>query len=88
MLLITVDFISLPMVVAAGHVASGGDLGARQFKGTSGREEGMYKAFIAGSQLTSGGFIMLAEKSDVFPSSPEGLTALFMFLLVCPEQKK
>lgn len=31
---------------------------------------------------------MLTEKSDVFPSSPEGLTALFMFLLVCPEQKK
>lgn len=40
------------------------------------------------SLVTSGCFIMLTEKSDVFPSSPEGLTALFMFLLVCPEQKK
>lgn len=48
MLLITVDFISLTLVVAAGHVTSGGDLGAMQFKGTSGREEGMCKAFVAG----------------------------------------
>lgn len=46
------------------------------------------KHSLLGSQLTSGGFIMLAEKSDVFPSSPEGLTALFILLLVCPEQKK
>lgn len=43
MLLITGDFISLTVVVA-----SGGDLGAMQFKGTSGREEGMCKAFITG----------------------------------------
>lgn len=48
MLLITVDFISLTMVVAAGHVASRGDLGAMQFKDTSGREEGLCKVFIAG----------------------------------------
>lgn len=48
MLLIIVDFISLTMVVAAGHVASRGDLGAMQFKDTSGREEGMCKVFIAG----------------------------------------
>lgn len=46
--LITVGFISLTVVVAAGHVASGWDLGAMQFKGTSGREEAMCKAFIAG----------------------------------------
>lgn len=31
---------------------------------------------------------MFAEKIDAFPSSPEGLTALFILLLVCPEQKK
>lgn len=48
MLLIIGDFISLTVVVAAGPVASGGDLGAMQFKGTSGREEGMCKVFIAG----------------------------------------
>lgn len=48
MLLITVDFISLTLVVALGRVASRGDLGAMQFKGTSGREEGMCRAFIAG----------------------------------------
>lgn len=47
MLLITVNFISLTLVVAAGHVASRRDLGAMQFKGTSIREKGMCKVFIA-----------------------------------------
>lgn len=47
MLLITVNFTSLTLVVAAGHVASRRDLGAMQFKGTSGREEGICDVFIA-----------------------------------------
>lgn len=81
------DFISLAVVVAAGHVASGGDVVPCSLRALlEGRRE-CAKHSLLGSQVTSGCFVMLAENSDVFPSSPKD-EQLYLWFFWCVQNRK
>lgn len=47
----------------------------------------MPKCSLLSSEVTSRRFVMLLERSGVFPSRPEG-EQFYLCLVVCPEQKE